>query len=351
MRYLWVDYAKAIGIVLVVYGHVAKGLFNAGLPLNESTYRTVDSIIYSFHMPLFFFLSGLFFYESLIKRGWRGLFANKIDTIIYPYIIWSILQGSIEAVLSQWTNYHINFSNVLNLLWLPRAQFWFLYALFYVTLVATMIYSKTSRKYFLHIALAASIIYLLKDAFLASIPIENILRLSPIGYILDFFCFFAIGIYFNQIQNIFYRYSKIILPVSFAIFCVTQYFFHGGYDANYTTGVATSLAITIVSIILVISLCMRISSINIRLLSLLGAYSMVIYLVHILAGSGIRIILTKFLHINDIYTHIILGCLFGIFIPILLVKVSAKLHLTFLFSIPFKLSIEKMYNNSVNRIQ
>src|SRR5690606_15822455 len=71
-RNAWVDYAKAIGIILVVYGHVARGVFNAGLPMEESSYLLVDSIIYSFHMPLFFFLSGLFFYDSLMKRGKTG---------------------------------------------------------------------------------------------------------------------------------------------------------------------------------------------------------------------------------------------------------------------------------------
>lgn len=55
-RNQWVDLCKGIGIILVVYGHVARGVFNAGIPLDEASYKLVDSIIYSFHMPLFFFL-------------------------------------------------------------------------------------------------------------------------------------------------------------------------------------------------------------------------------------------------------------------------------------------------------
>jgi fucose 4-O-acetylase-like acetyltransferase len=60
-RSAWVDYAKAIGVFLLVYGHVARGVFHAGIQIDEKLYRLTDSIIYSFHMPLFFFLSGLFF--------------------------------------------------------------------------------------------------------------------------------------------------------------------------------------------------------------------------------------------------------------------------------------------------
>ena len=131
-RNVWVDYAKAIGIILVVYGHVARGVFNAGLPMDEAEFVLVDSIIYSFHMPLFFFLSGLFFFDSLQKRGRGGLIINKIDTIAYPFIVWSLLQGLFEVALSNYTNGQVTLVEVFSLLWMPRAQFWFLYALFLV---------------------------------------------------------------------------------------------------------------------------------------------------------------------------------------------------------------------------
>ena len=88
IRTEWVDYAKAIGIILVVYGHVARGVKEAGYNFSDSLFTLVDSFIYSFHMPLFFFLSGLFFYQSFIKRGFLDLTLNKIDTIVYPYILW-----------------------------------------------------------------------------------------------------------------------------------------------------------------------------------------------------------------------------------------------------------------------
>jgi len=98
-RDAWVDYAKAIGILLVVYGHVARGVHNAGIPMDAALYELVDSIIYSFHMPLFFFLSGLFFLHSLERRGPGALTANKIDTIVYPYVLWSLIQGLTEVAL------------------------------------------------------------------------------------------------------------------------------------------------------------------------------------------------------------------------------------------------------------
>jgi len=86
-RTAWVDYAKAIGIILVVYGHVARGLVKSGILPNSSYFHAVDDFIYSFHMPLFFFLSGLFFLHSMNRRGAGGVILSKIDTIVYPYIL------------------------------------------------------------------------------------------------------------------------------------------------------------------------------------------------------------------------------------------------------------------------
>lgn len=51
-RILWIDYCKVIGICLVLIGHT--------YPNNPIT-----DWLYSFHMPLFFFISGL----TLKKTG------------------------------------------------------------------------------------------------------------------------------------------------------------------------------------------------------------------------------------------------------------------------------------------
>ena len=135
-RYEWVDYAKAIGILLVVYGHVARGLVSAGIMMDSSLHQYVDSIIYTFHMPLFFFLSGLFLTASFKSKGFSRVVGSKIDTIVYPYILWSLLQGGVEVVLSTHTNGNVTIGEVMSLFTSPRAQFWFLYALFLVFLTS-----------------------------------------------------------------------------------------------------------------------------------------------------------------------------------------------------------------------
>ena len=53
-RIVWLDIAKALGIVAIVLGHTIQG----GL---------VKKYVYSFHVPMFFFLKGLL----LVLQKWR----------------------------------------------------------------------------------------------------------------------------------------------------------------------------------------------------------------------------------------------------------------------------------------
>lgn len=140
MRETWVDYAKGVGIILVVFGHVNRGLYNSGIIIPGKLFQHIDNIIYTFHMPLFFFLSGLFFINSINKKTKKEFIANKFESIFYPYAVWSLLQGSIEVLLSKYTNTKTNLMDVLIFPFYPRAQFWFLYALLMIFIFSALIY-------------------------------------------------------------------------------------------------------------------------------------------------------------------------------------------------------------------
>lgn len=58
-RIEYIDLAKAIAILLMVLGHCAS--------LNDIP--LIRSVIYSFHMPLFFIISGYFFKTLALKEG------------------------------------------------------------------------------------------------------------------------------------------------------------------------------------------------------------------------------------------------------------------------------------------
>lgn len=69
-RIQWIDVAKLIGIYLVILGHI-------NMNCNELTV-----FIFSFHMPLFFFLSGL----TAKKESVSTSFKKSIKSLIIPYV-------------------------------------------------------------------------------------------------------------------------------------------------------------------------------------------------------------------------------------------------------------------------
>jgi len=72
LRLSWIDIAKGLGIFLVILGH----LITIGSPIFKW--------IGSFHMPLFFFLSGLVFnYNNNLLNSLKTIFAR----LILPYIL------------------------------------------------------------------------------------------------------------------------------------------------------------------------------------------------------------------------------------------------------------------------
>lgn len=333
-RNTWVDYAKGIGIILVVYGHVARGVFNAGLPMDEGRYVLVDSIIYSFHMPLFFFLSGLFFYDSLMKRGTTGLIVNKIDTIVYPFLLWSLLQGLFEVILSDYTNGDVTLSQVVfSLVWSPRAQFWFLYALFLVFVVCSFVYARAGRRLFLPILLVFSALYVFRQEMVSN---------SAVQFVLANAVFFALGIWVNEIKaSLLARHTQLMLLFG-ALFVLGQYVFHITLGLTWDVGGLPVLVLATISILFMVTLSMWLGQFRIQWLLFVGASSMTIYLLHILAGSGVRVIMSGFLDIDSIAVHLLVGTLVGLAAPLLAQVIIQRYNLYMLLTPPRSMSATRL---------
>lgn len=331
-RDLWVDHAKALGIVLVVYGHVMRGLHSAGIPMPETFYQLSDSIVYSFHMPLFFFLAGLFFQQSLAAKGSCGLVFSKLDSIFYPYVLWSILQGLIEAVLADYTNGAVTYAEVFALLWAPRAQFWFLYALLLCFLLAVAVFS-LSRRSIIPLTLVAALLYL----FPPLLPEGLVWR-----YIADNFVFFTLGILFaGQAREMAASGWQVLLMVG--LFLVAQYGFHGLLALHYADRGILTLLLALVSIASVVTFCSWSARWPLGFVAYLGTASMAIYLMHILAGSGVRVLL-KIGGVDSFLLHAVAGVAGGLLLPLLVLAIAQRLQVRYLFSAP----ISRWLSLSVN---
>lgn len=343
-RVAWIDYAKAIGLILMVYGHVSHGIYNAGIPLPEPLYQLVDSIIYSFHMPLFFFLAGLLFYPSFTQKGAKKIVFSKVDTILYPYLIWSILQGSLEVILSNYTNGNITLPEVLSV-WDPRAQFWFLYALFFIFLVIVAVYSIMAKK-LAPTKRHAVIFTLAAFLYLNHLPLPE---LPALIFIYNNLVFFIFGILFSELKGEHRLNSIPSLLLLLTVFIAAQLFFHGYLGKTYTDIGLESLALALVSILFVVSLSITLSKVPNRLVTLMGASSMVIYLTHVLAGSGVRVIVSHVIGIESATIHLLAGCLAGLFLPLLAIKIINAINIPYLFNAPLSKWLSFSYNKALHR--
>ncbi|MBK1890609.1 acyltransferase [Undibacterium sp. 14-3-2] len=333
----WVDYAKGLGILLVVYGHVSRGVFNAGVKVDAELFKLVDSVIYSFHMPLFFFLSGLFFLPSLQKYGRTGLIADKVDSVLYPYILWSLLQGFIEVFLSGYTTSSTTTGEVLSLFWQPRAQFWFLYVLFAIFVLMAMLYRERQSLPEWALPLTALAAWFLQ--MFVQLPF-------PLDFIGSYLIFFVLGMSALRWKDILQTHALTATLCAVAIFTGLEYLFHAQLHLVYTDKSVLNLALAIAGIALICSAAVLLAQWNqqwMTWLATLGYCSMPIYLMHILTGSGVRIVLSKLLHIQSAAAHLIIGSLAGLLIPLAVYQLSknAGLHgLRYLFMPPAGLSLK-----------
>jgi fucose 4-O-acetylase-like acetyltransferase len=127
-RIAWLDVARGIGIVLVVFGHVMRSLIASGVAAPDPAHQLQDELIYAFHMPLFFLLSGLF--ARWPQAGRRGAFVlSRLQAIAWPYLLWSLIQGILTIYGSRFANHPISWDSLVRILWDPIAHYWFLYVL------------------------------------------------------------------------------------------------------------------------------------------------------------------------------------------------------------------------------
>jgi len=80
-RIYWIDTLRALAIVLMVFAHTNH---------TEANIESAIKYIYSFHMPLFFFVSGLIFYPEKFQ-GPKEFIFRKISTLLIPYFFFSFL--------------------------------------------------------------------------------------------------------------------------------------------------------------------------------------------------------------------------------------------------------------------
>ena len=127
----WVDHARGLAMVLVVVGHVLGGLIDAQLVATGSVLRTSFFAIYTFHMPVFLFLSALFT-QARIARSRHNFGVSLAQDVVWPYVLWSVALVAAANLAPGGLN-HAPPSLMAGIAQIPSrpvGPFWFLYSLF-----------------------------------------------------------------------------------------------------------------------------------------------------------------------------------------------------------------------------
>ena len=331
----WVDVAKGIGILLVVYFHVQDGIYRSGISAPEYFFYA-NTMIRGIVMPLFFFLSGMFVERSLSKG--IGLFIwDKVKVLLYPYLLWSLLHGGIQVILSPYTNDKLTVLDLMQIIYKPIAHFWFLQALF----LTCIIYAFLKKYLPIYMLLIIALAMYVGKFFLDPGLINNIFRM---------FLFYVMGSIFayisNKVQKDIDGAKSTLIAMVFIAFQIAVFHFE----------IVDWPLVKFITVL--IGLCFIISlSINFRgniisgIIGQLGFLAMPIYLAHVLGSAAARIVLSKVLHLQYISTHLLIGCIAGIVFPILLFIVTNRIGFPYLFTLSKKSALSQAYSTDGFRQQ
>ncbi|WP_448518558.1 acyltransferase family protein [Rhodoflexus sp.] len=333
----WIDYARGIAIIMVVYRHAYEGVshMDIGSDLPYGAYLLQEST-FNLRMPMFFIVAGIFVRSSLAKRGWTAFTRYKLQTLLYPYLIWTTIQVTVQILAAPYTNFQQDWSGYLDILYQPRelVQFWFLYALLAINLIyAALIYAgNLSKKQMLAIGLMLF--------YLGATFVQRWFALNDIFFFLIYFAIGdAVGKYLLT-EEIAARIASwksfaVLLPATIA----AQYLWlelYAGTMVHAEMDVAGRTVFLVVSIFgeaLILQVAFMLAEHNLwQWLRYVGSHSLYIYVMHFLVISTLRVGASRLLGIKEPVLLLVLITIGGIVLPIVFYRISRGTWLEKLFS-------------------
>lgn len=310
-RIRWIDNARAVAMFLVFFGHLGDSWFPALKPIHDA--------IYTFHMPLFFVLSGLFFKPAI---EFVSLLAKRAKTLLIPYYFFSVLALITPAVKLLKPSLYTSAGKTADanplqtivsiILAQGNAGLWFLWSLFTASL-ALWITIKITRDNVFALSLTLTM-YVVIDFVLKSIPSAAQLPFQ-IGKLFESTAYVGLGYLLAKLCNAYSwdhakKVSKLLLAA--ASFVVFLLFFEISTNIsipNVLIQCFLSFLTTIAGI--TSAICFSLLIPNVRVISVIGKDSLIFY-----ALNDVSLKLTKFLFFSilrfpvrtaNLFTELILG--------------------------------------------
>jgi fucose 4-O-acetylase-like acetyltransferase len=338
-RAIFLDTAKGIAIIAIVLGHVLRGLASAGLLETASPmYIGTDRFLYLFHLAVFTFITGLFVASGAQKTN-RWAYLRKRDlTFLYLYLLWGILQGLVKVATSSEVNSPKSLGQVLEI-WRPEGQLWYLPFLMLATILAVLLQPWKSRLRQVVVLLSIAIVGLVFWGISGSYALTQ-----GLGLLVFYFSGVAIGAQrFVGFSTRFAPLGLIILAavtgVAFIaisqIQLVTPPAMGGDSSPRTFLSVLWGMLGSVCGLVCVLAISLLLSRLRnwFSWLAFLGTRSLEIYLAHVMAGAGARVLLVK-LGVHDSLLIVVVCTFVGIGLPILLWWLCRLVRFPWLFTAP-----------------
>ena len=262
----WIDFAKGIGIILVLIGH------------SNFIPREMLCYIYSFHMPLFLFLSGfLFKYKSNLK----DFLKKKISTTLIPYLsFFALLLISIGIKNFVIFNKIITIKTAINILVLKPGfvySIWFLISLLFVEIIFNFILKVTNEK---RIFVAIITVFCVFFSYVYFTYINNILFLQ-FQFIFSLLPFFSLGYliknskYLKCFSNFYFILFNLISSMYLFLVKITYFIDYTSITSNVYGNILLFYLLAITSIFYIVGICQNVKY-N-KLINYIGKNSLVYF--------------------------------------------------------------------------
>lgn len=321
-RNILVDRLKGYACFLVLFGHVIRGIRTAGINIPQF-FEWMELFIWSFHVALFLFLSGVVY---RLTGEWKnhktkyGFILHKLLGLGIPYVVFSAVYIFINSFVGE-ANTQSSIKDILFIWKTPVAQYWFLYALFFLFCVWTVL-SGFLKNW--QIAVLSLIIAYGVPLLGGTLGCFEVVFYSSLA--------FGIGTFINfqKLTN-----SKICfkcLVVILHLVAGAVFIFMNMIESPFIKEFMFLLGIY--ASILFISILQNCKVIS-RFLDFINKYSFQIYLLHTIFTAGSRIILLR-LNITEWWIHVPIGTVCGIVFSVFAAIIAKKVGFLNFFFFPTK---------------
>jgi fucose 4-O-acetylase-like acetyltransferase len=313
-----VDIVKGIAIILVAYGHTAQGMIHRKWWVTPGAYFS-DNFIYSFHMPAFFFIAGLFVLGSVKKRGSRRFTVEKLKTILYPYLLLVVLNAALEPLVGRFRSGQVLFEWKTFLLNLVDGEAsWFLFVLFVCLMVALFTVRVPAWLRFVVAAVLG-----MTPAF--GPPLTN--------QVLREFCFVAAGMWVGTRIYRLERVQTSAAALGFVVLAALQIamVYRYGETARWTY---IELGMTGTAGLFLLAKALDKRSLG-SVLAWVGRASLAVFMLSAFAQGATREILLRVFHTKELWLQLFVPTFFATLLPAIVWHQQDRWRVGWLFQWPF----------------